>query len=51
MIGYGSDKVSEEQTQNIIWVDNGITYDLLDIGAEIDKNDLIEMAKQVIDAK
>ncbi len=51
MIGYGSDKISEEKTQNIIWVDNGITYDLLDMGAEIDKNDLIEMAKQVIDAK
>lgn len=51
MIGYGSDKVSEEQTQNIIWVDGGITYDLLDMGAEIDKNDLIKMAKQVIDVK
>lgn len=50
-IGYGSDKISEEKTQNILWVENGITYNLLDMGVEIDKNDFVNMAKEVIDQK
>lgn len=50
-IGYGASEISEEKTQSIVWVDNGITYDLLDMDAEIDKNTFIEMAKQIIDAK
>ena len=51
MIGYGSDKVEEQKTQNIIWVEDNITYNLMDMGVEIDKSDLISMAQQVIDAK
>lgn len=51
MIGYGSDKIEEEKTQNIIWVEDNITYNLMDMGVEIDKADLISMAQQVIDAK
>lgn len=50
MIGYGSDKVEEQKTQNIIWVEDNITYNLMDMGVEIDKSDFISMAKQVIDA-
>ena len=44
-------KISEEKTQNILWVENGITYNLLDMGVEIDKNDFVNMAKEVIDQK
>lgn len=50
-IGYGADKITEEKTQNILWVENGITYNLLDMGVEIDKNDFINMAKEVINQK
>ena len=51
MIGYGSDKVEEKKTQSIVWDEDGITYDILDMGEEIDKTELIEMAKQVIDVR
>lgn len=51
MIGYGSDKVEEQKTQNIIWVEDNITYNLMDMGVEIDKSDFISMAEQVIDTK
>lgn len=50
MIGYGGDKVEEQNTQSIIWVEKGITYHLLDMGADINKSDFIKMAKQVINA-
>lgn len=50
-IGFGASKISEEKTQSIVWIENGITYDLLDMGIEIEKNTFIEMAKQVIDAE
>ena len=45
------DKITEEKTQNILWVENDITYNLLDMGVEIDKNDFINMAKEVINQK
>lgn len=49
-IGYGASEISEEKLQSVIWVENGITYDLLDMGVEIDKNDFIAMAQQVINS-
>lgn len=51
MIGYGSDKIEEKKTQSIVWNEEGITYDLLDMNEEIDKSEFIEMAKQVIDVR
>lgn len=51
MIGYGSDKIEEKKTQSIVWNEEGITYDLLDMNEEIDKSEFIEMAKQIIDVR
>ncbi len=51
MIGFGSDKIEEQKTQSIIWIEDDISYDLMDMGEEIDKTELIEMAKQVIDVR
>jgi hypothetical protein len=51
MIGFGADEIEEKKTQSIVWYDDGITYDLLDMDAEIQKDDLIAMAKQVADVK
>lgn len=51
MIGYGSDKVETKKSQSIIWNEKGITYHLMDMGAEINKNNFIAMAKQVINTK
>ena len=44
-------KYQKKKLQNILWVENGITYNLLDMGVEIDKNDFVNMAKEVIDQK
>jgi hypothetical protein len=49
MIGFGADEIDEQKMQSIVWYDDGITYDLLDMDAEIEKDDLIAMAKQVAD--
>ncbi|MDO4300101.1 MAG: hypothetical protein Q4D26_01780 [Clostridia bacterium] len=51
MIGYGSDKIEEKNTQSLSWSEDGITYNLMDMGEEIDKTEFIEMAKQVIDVR
>lgn len=51
MIGFGSDKLEEKKTQSILWEEDSITYDLMDMDEEIDKAEFIEMAKQVIDVR
>lgn len=50
-IGYGASELSKTFTQSIIWEDNNLSYNLLDMGENIDKNEFINMAKSVIDVK
>lgn len=50
-IGYGSDEIYEKTTQYIKWNEDGITYDIMDMGAGIEKEDFINMAKQVTDSE
>ena len=48
-IGYGSDKVEEEKTQFLMWQEGDLQYLIMDMGAEIPKDEFVNMAKQVID--
>lgn len=47
-IGYGSDKVEEEKTQFLMWQEGDLQYLIMDMGAEIPKDEFVNMAKQVI---
>lgn len=48
-IGYGSDKVEEEKTQFLMWQEGDLQYLIMNMGAEIPKDEFVNMAKQVID--
>lgn len=50
-ISYGTDKIEYSNATSIMWCDNGVEYCILDMDANISKNDMINMAKEVIDAK
>ncbi len=50
-ISYGSDKVELKNCQSVCWQQDNVTYCLLDMGVEINKNEFIDMAKSVIDVK
>ena len=50
-ISVGSDKVTVEKTQHVVWEQDGVSYCLSDIGVEIDKNEFVDMAKSIMDAK
>lgn len=49
-IGYGSDKIEEKNSQSIFWVEDGIQYTLFEMGTDIQKDELISMAKEVINS-
>ena len=48
-IGYGSDKIETMPVQSAVWEKDGISYCLLDMGTEIDENEFIGFAEQIID--
>ena len=48
-ISYGSEEVEVKQSQSICWEQDGVSYCLLDLGGEIDKNEFTDMAKSVMD--
>ncbi len=50
-IGYGSDKISKETTNFIIWYDDGITYHIMDMGCGFTKEDMTKMAHEVINSR
>jgi len=47
-ISYGSDEIEITDIQYVKWVRGGIVYNLLDHGWNIDKDELVDMAKEVI---
>ncbi len=49
-IGVGSDRVETQNCQSICWEQDGVSYCLLDMDVEIDKNEFEDMAKSIIDA-
>ncbi|WP_252238848.1 hypothetical protein [Clostridium sp. VAP51] len=48
-IGYGLDKITEDNMQCVSWYENGIQYSILNSNYDdVDKDQMIEMAKTVI---
>lgn len=50
-IGYGASEIDEDITQAVTWYEDGISYCLLAMDVEVSKEEVINMAKQVIDEK
>lgn len=49
-ISYGSDKIEISDIQYVRWVKDGISYNLMDKGYGLEKNEFIGMAQEVIRA-
>lgn len=50
-ISYGSDEVEYSNMQSIIWYEEGICYTLLSSNYDLPQEDLLSMAKTIIDQK
>lgn len=46
---YGSDTIKNSVVQNVVWTDNGISYDLMASGSDLKQADLTSMAKEIVD--
>lgn len=51
VFSFGSDKEKISQVQNLNWTQDGIYYSFLGMSSDISKDELVKMAKQVIDTK
>lgn len=49
VFSYGTDKVEIEFVQNVLWISDGVAYDLLATGDTLTQQDLVAMAKEVLD--
>ena len=49
VFSYGSDRVEISQVQGVEWEQDGIYYNITEIDSPLDKQGLINMAKEVID--
>ncbi len=47
-ISYGSSEIEEMNIQSLFWEEDGIVYEMTAMGADIDKEGLMQMAKEVI---
>lgn len=47
-ISYGSSEIEEMNIQSLFWEEDGIVYEMTALGADIDKEGLMQMAKEVI---
>ena len=48
VISYGSAEVKEEVMRNIIWQNNGVSYQLFTNCSEVDRNVLLDMANEIL---
>ncbi|GAA0076976.1 hypothetical protein UT300005_13540 [Clostridium sp. CTA-5] len=49
-VGYGSDEISESNSQSVYWYQNGVQYSIFNMEYnDVDKDQMIKMAKTVID--
>jgi hypothetical protein len=46
---YGSDKVENSLIQNVIWMNNGVSYNLMAMDSDLTQADLTAMAKETVD--
>ena|SRR3712207_1391118 len=51
VFSYGADKVSISKVQYLSWTEKGIHYSLLAMDSKLSQDDLVKMAKEIIDAK
>ncbi|MEA4815767.1 MAG: hypothetical protein VB120_02800 [Lachnospiraceae bacterium] len=51
IFSFGSQEVEISEIQSIRWIDGGISYSLLGIDSELGEEDLIGMAKEIIDVE
>lgn len=49
-VSYGSQEVEYRNNQSVVWSENGIKYCIMDMDVEISEEELINMAKQVVDS-
>jgi hypothetical protein len=49
MFSYGSDKVENSVVQNVTWINNEISYDLLASDSNLTQDQLTAMAKEIVD--
>ena len=48
-IGYGTDKITEDNTQYVSWYEDGMLYSLMNFNYDdLSKDDMINMAKEII---
>ncbi len=45
-ISYGSSEIEEMNIQSLFWEEDGIVYEMTALGADIDKEGLMQMAKR-----
>ncbi len=50
-VSYGSQEVELKDNASVVWTDSNVSYCLMDMDAHIPKDELIAMAKQVIDSE
>ena len=49
-IRYGADEITEDNTQYVSWYEDGILYSIINFNYDdLSKNDMISMAKEIID--
>lgn len=51
VFSYGTPKIEIVEVQSMMWIENNINYTFTSIDNDISKTDLIDMAKEVIDAQ
>lgn len=51
VFSYGVEEENPIQVQSLSWIEGGITYDLLVMDSELNREDLVEMAEEIIQAQ
>lgn len=49
IFSFGTSEVSIQQVQSVVWVQDGITYDILAFDSSLTQDDFLAMAQEVID--
>jgi hypothetical protein len=49
MFSYGTDTVENSTIQNVTWINNGISYDLMASDSDLTQTNLTAMAKEIVD--
>ncbi|MDD3142290.1 MAG: signal peptide protein, partial [Lachnospiraceae bacterium] len=47
-ISYGSSEVYTQEASNVVWVQDGVTYDLLGFDVDVSADEMMQMAQEII---